>query len=625
MPEQHFHLELSDELREKVQRAIVENIETAVESASTRDDLLLQYNAQIDGLSGQQSDPPRWKNAATVDDPLTLKAILFTDAQGTQVFKKTPLCLVDAVDPAHKKNAEIQEDFLASKGAEINIGDHLADAYYNAARYPAAFMFAGWKEILRPVPSIKYRDLQNGIVVDEIEEGRVDYEEVLIETTEVQYQGPDVRVVDTGNIYHYPFASKDPQSSVGFGERMYLTKQDLLAGIKDYGYDKDAVWKMLATKPADAEMSQQQQHVDAQWGSGKQREPDFYEVFLWYTKMPVLIDESGEPELPEHLWGAELECVCVKNEPKVFLRMDFSPYSRRPYIKFHTGKEPGAMYSRCLTSSLDGLQCEANANFRAVIDGLNLEMMPTYLALESSLNINEDFEFGPGSVYKCKQSLDEMKPLPPSGNARLGLELQGNLDSRAEALYNGGFGQLQSKVRKNQEMQQVQATAASLQDCMLSNFQRGENEMFAWFITLCHDKMGDTDEVAFADEHGESKKLTMEAFKGNYIYRAVGSTASANAEQRVQKANTAMGIAVNYVKMKAEIQDPKDLEHLWYASRQVLIDIDVHDPERYIGEMPEAPAEGAAPTAQPLQQGANNGAGHAQPAVLGNGMVGAPR
>jgi hypothetical protein len=606
-----FHLDISEELLTEVQEEIVRNIETAVQSASTRDELLLQYNAQIDGLLGQQSGPTRWQNAATVDDPLTLKALLFTDAQGTAIFHKSPLCLVDAVDPADKESAEIQEDFLASKGAEINLGDRLADAYYNAARYPAAFIRVGWKETQRVMRSVQYRDLETGEIVEHPEEGRVAYEKVLVGTKEVDYRGPDVEVVDTGNIYHYPFASKDPQSAVGFGERIYLTKQDLLVGIEDYGYDRDSVMTLLAHHPTDTRMSQQQEHVDIQWGTGEQSESEFYEFFLWYTKMPVLQDVDGSLKLPEYLWNTELECVCSKSEPKIFLRIDFSPYSRRPYVKFHTGKEPGSMYTRCLASELDSLQCQGNANIRAVIDGLNIEMSPTFKALESSLKDNEDFEFGPGSVYKCKTSLEEMEPMRMESNARLGLELQGILDARAEGLYSGGFGQLQGKVRKNEEMKQVQATAASLQDCMISNFLRGANELFAWLITLCQDKMGDDEPIAFADDQGRGKKLTMSTLKGNYIYRAMGSTSSANSEARINKAQMALQIATGYLETKGKVADPKDLEHLWYASRQVLIDIDVHDPEDYIGERPEVSGQAqASPVPSPMSMnGASSGNG----------------
>jgi len=53
-----------------------------------------------------------------------------------------------------------------------------------------------------------------------------------------------------------------------------------------------------------------------------------------------------------------------------------------------------------------------------VIDGLNIEMSPTFKALESSLKDNEDFEFGPGSVYNARRVLRRWSYAMES-NARL--------------------------------------------------------------------------------------------------------------------------------------------------------------------------------------------------------------
>jgi hypothetical protein len=73
----------------------------------------------------------------------------------------------------------------------------------------------------------------------------------------------------------------------------------------------------------------------------------------------------------------------------------------------------------------------------------------------------------------------------------------------------------------------------------------------------------------------------------------------------------ALQIATGYLETKGKVADLKDLEHLWYASRQVLIDIDVHDPEDYIGERPEVSGQAqASPVPSPMSMnGASSGNG----------------
>ena len=632
MPASAFHLKLPDDLRADVEAEIIRNIRTAVDAAKDRDELLRQYNEQIDGLMGQSSRPPGWKNSATVDDPLTLKGLIFAHAQGIPILKRDPKWLVEPVDPDDKKNAEVQEAFLQSKGAQINLASNLSDAWYNAIRYPVAVMYVGWVEKMRRVRAVEVRNPVDGTISENEPDGAGEWEEVYTETIEPVYVGPELRVTDTADFYTYPFATRGVQQATAVGERLYLTKHDLYSGIEDYAYDEDVVLDILASGPDVRPDSAQAEHVQDQWG-GENEDPAYYECFLWYTKMPLLMDERGKIRTPEYLRHAELECVvCLKKDSEGVLRMDFSPYSRRPYVTFNFDNEPGSLYTRCLPSMLDALQCEANANIRSTIDGLNLMTTPFFKGKRSTIDKWKTFDIGPGKIVPFEESPNEIEQFQCQLQVREGLELQSTLDQRAEGLYSAGLGNVGSKVRKAAEMQQMMMVASTLIDRNMTNFQRGMEEVLApWLIAICQENMDDDTMEEFTDEEGQPHKIGVEQLKGRYIYKAVSNAQNANPDTRIQMAKAAKDATLEYIMAKAKGLQGPDLVALWEAERAFLIDLGVHDPERLLGERPAAPEGQQVMPQQPQMMmngtgGNGNGTGHAGvPLLAGGGGLGGPQ
>jgi hypothetical protein len=284
---------------------------------------------------------------------------------------------------------------------------------------------------------------------------------------------------------------------------------------------------------------------------------------------------------------------------------------------------------------LDALQCEANANIRSSIDGLNLMVTPFFKGKRSTIDKWKNFDIGPGKIVAFESDPNEIEQFECHLQVREGLEVQNEIDRRAEGLYSAGLGNVGQKVRKAAEMQQMQMVASTLIDRNMTNFNRGMQEDLApWLITLCQEHMDDDEMDEFTDEQGLPHKIGVDNLKGRYIYKCVSNAQNANPETRLQMAMQAKNATLEYLKAKSEGLQGEDLLHLWEAERMFLIDLGIHDPETYVGERPAKEQPPPQQPPQPPQQqpqtmnpGGNGygGNGGAAPLLIGNGGLGGSR
>lgn len=598
-----FEIE-DDELREKLEQEIIRQVIEAQESSQVRNDLFGEYDLMLEGL-GATNTNTRWDDACELDDPMTRNAHMTMQAQVVSVLRKETKIMVTSYTAELEKSAEDQEDYLTVKWNENNVTSHLNDVAYNCLRYPVGLIYSGWRQVVRPERGVQYRKKGSHLLVDEEnKEDGVEYEEVPVES-DIEQDGLEYRVVDTLDFYLYPIDSKSVETAEGVGERQWMSSRDLLMGIEDFGYDHDAVMKILrsgekVSRTGDDNANPVNARAVDDYGESEQTG---WECFCWYTKLPILMEE-GDILTPTRYLYDDFLCICHPAS-QTMLRMDFAPdkSAGRPYTPFYAWKKPGEFYGLCVPMILDSTQAEANANLRLTIDSMNMEMTPMFKVKESILAQYARFKVSPGAFLPFKSSPDEIQILEMPQHSKDGLALQQYLHGQGDALV-GGNTQYQPKVRKAGEVAAVQQATGSKFDLILFQFGMGIETLAARTLALCALHMNDDGEEFTTEEDDKPHKITPHALKGKYLYKATANAQDANPEFRIQRSIEMQKIATEYLMLVVQGIPPQVLALFWNSARQTLVDMGAHNIEKLIGKAPDENA----PPMMPPPQGAMNGA-----------------
>ena len=156
MPSAPVQLNLSEETRAALDPILIARIRDAVAGSAQRDADIADLDDQLEGRL--QPAGSRWKGSCTLNDPLSREAHLELLSLINQSFGKTPLCLVEAVNPADDDKATKSEQWLVDKSAQYRLRQHLYDWAYNACgRDDTAILYAGWKQTIKKTRKTMYR------------------------------------------------------------------------------------------------------------------------------------------------------------------------------------------------------------------------------------------------------------------------------------------------------------------------------------------------------------------------------------------------------------------------------------------------------------------------------------
>lgn len=631
---QNLHkLRISDELREKFEDVICQQVKDAVAGASDRDQMLMDYSNYVEGLTPIQSNA-RWNGASNLQWPLILKAYLTVKGQLVQQVKRDPKATVSAIEADDDKDAEEQEQFIIAKDHVCGLTAALSELTDPVTKYPIALMHVGWKDEMQWKRTVDYQDTETGEVVSEGEvKPEQSYTPIPRRELDTVYSGVDLRAVNTPDWYLYPSNAKDLQKAMGCGEAMMFSEQELLLGVGDesLGYDADAVDDLLEHGPCSLRDPDNAALPDAELGTefNGRREDGMYECFLWYCSVPIVRNEDGEIITPKYLIGEELRVV-VCPQANVMLYLGLSEYQKpRPYVPFYILPRTGELYGMCLPQLLETLQTNADVIAQEFTNALQLATSPVFKMKKSAEPFNEDADFFPGAIFYYLDHPDEIMPMEVTKPDRTSMEVVAAVDAQAQQLYaTGGYGQQDAKVRRAVDVKNQQSQAAARFDLFYFYFSgagregTGVIEVIRRLVSLYSEHMP-TDGEEYLDEAKHKKKVTPEQLKGRFIYRPVGSGSSADPETRRQNAALAKQVATEYWGLAAQLaQRPDILNHLWAAYRQVLVAYDQHNIEELIGDQPQMPDQG--PGQPPMlaammagQQGQQNGSNGAAPGMAG--------
>lgn len=538
--------------------AIMDNINDAVMQSAERDQLLVEYDQISEGVSPQITSA-RWQNACNLDYPLTMDAQITVMSSITQAIEKNTLIVVQSALPELEQEAKQRENVLKDIFVEINMKAALVNAAAYAVRFPFAVVYAGWDSTVR-------------------------YERAIVNGTEYQMattdgEGVDLRVPHPSDFYLWPINAPSIEHAQACGERIYMTTEQLIKGVRMYGFDEEAVQYIIESGYAETQDQEDTATLENRSGIDQKRDKTMHEVFVWYTDVPF-VKEHMTVESYNKYPDEQLEVICVPSCNRI-LRMEWSRYPKKPYVPFYIMPNPNSFYGTCITQMLYSLQQEANVTIRHFIDSVNFQMNPAVKMNEGAMRMNSNTSMFPGAVFLFQNDPNEIMPFETAPITNQPMEILGTIDQKAQSLYSaGGWGQMQQKVRKAAEVQAVQQNAASKFEVMLFNFMRSLEVLSQMIMELYSSN-------AAQGNNGNKATHDIPEIEKNFSYHSSVGASSSNPQQRIEMASERQKVIQQYVQSAVQLaQAPQMLHYLWKASIDMLFDLGSVKPDDDIGPDP---------------------------------------
>ena len=609
-----IELRLSDDLEREVKRVLLSRCADAVQGAKDRDNWLAYFDDLLNMRTGLSANR-RWRGACNLDDPLTREIHYSQVAELTQALRRDPKIQVEAVSSEDEDLARQYERLLQDSDAEYDTDDRLSDVAHNACRDFAGISFQTWTQKTRKIYSSEFRDSETGEATDPSQfDPTRGYEEVRFAEEAVEVEGIETRTPDLADIYLYPPNAPGIESAIGVFERRLLLADDLWRGVKDFGYDADEV-KDLVKQGGAGLATDWRQTRDTSEGVQAVTDPsdNYYECFLYVGKIPPLYDEEGDTQIPEQYHDGDIVAM-ICPEAGVVFKLDVYPYEWRPWDAWYMLRVPGRFEGLCVPAMVESLQVEMNAALRQTIDGMNFEMSPMmYMTPTQYTQFGKQTKTYPGAVI-IRESPGDVEPVVMPARSAEGFQIHSLCYNRGKAMMTAqGLGELQPKVRKAAEIQNVMSQAVPKFDLVLQTFNQTLEDFYVKRLCLIL-------------RYRQNVRVRPFELRRRFRFLPTATSRTANPETRIAIAQQADNIQASYLQAKtlamAGQMAPDDLVLVYNAKRQILMDLGIRQPETYLGPepVPQAPPMGMPGMQGPGVGGQGSGVGGPQFPIANLGL-----
>lgn len=612
-------IKFSDELIEAYCARIVERVERAVRDSEPRNQDFDDFYRLFEGIEDSSTEP--WDNACDVVDPIILEQFLQLFSSLWQALRNPPYVMVEAVTAEDENSAMRLEQWINPKASQAGFSDALYDVTYNALIYRLGWMYCGWQQQIAEEPVTYYREPGgDALLTEDMREEGVEYEEETVIQQTIVKDGPEYRSVLPWDFYVYPSDAPDIDRALGCGERMYLTREDLLAGIDDMGFDEDAVHELLRLGPTGiADDANREERTEEDGTASATSGDEYYECYLWFGRLPLVMDDSGNVETPRELQKQDfLWMLCPKHH--IVFKFERSPFPLRPYAPFYMLRRPGRLMGHCLPEILEPFQTELTATHRAAIDTYNLTLSPAVVVPTGKARQFTKTRIKPGAVYELDDPTQAVPLKLDSSGVQAGMAIAQDIRARAAQVASSQTAQLQPKVRKAIEVQAAAATQDTKFDLYLSTILGTVNSGIprAFLLTMASAMafLGDDGDETYAGK--ENVRVETEDLKKAYKFIPHASTEMANPEARLQNTMLRQQVANAYLQMMASAP-PHILYYAYHSHARALENLGVRDVENWIGPQPPDPdmlAQMQQQMMMQMAQGVAAGDSQAQQAVM---------
>ena len=201
---------LNKDLHDRVTHTICRRVQLAVDGCSVRDNILMQYGLQFDGLSQGVSDGP-WNGSCQIEHPLSQELALRVTSYLMASTKADPQALLEAVKPDEQDLIQDIEMAFNAKLKQWDIQSMFYDNALNACIYPFAVCAVRWSQNVVQVREMVPSDPETGEALSperaeyvKSVSGAEDLPKIAAVKDEVVSDGPIITTVYPRDFYLYP-------------------------------------------------------------------------------------------------------------------------------------------------------------------------------------------------------------------------------------------------------------------------------------------------------------------------------------------------------------------------------------------------------------------------------------
>lgn len=653
-------LNLSDEYLRQCHQYLISAAYQAQIAVSDRDRDLAFYDDLLEMRGARQMRGP-WKGSCQLEDPLIREQHTQLHSKLSPPLQRDLLVQIDAEDPADAESAKKVESWLEFAWKEEGFPDEYDKFISNGLRDPAAILYTGWQQEYKQERGVSYWDGHSlddfgnkFLVPPEGKDPDTEYTEVPTIKEHVESQKAIYEVLDLADVYIYPPKQQNIEKAQGVFVRRLLSECELLDGIEEYGYDKDAVMELIKMGPTFAFDGIGNINVNRSWdlnnsdrnrsslsyndtlgGNTKSdrldrieginntvltnREDGLYECREYWGYLPKLRDGEGEALLPDYLFRDRVRSMFCPVHNINFL-LDFAPDQECPF--FHTSMipKPGRFLGTGLVQLIQALGLSVTFMLRYTLDNAELQMSQAFVMPMEEFALNANWGLYPGAklLETTPNSIRSLE-MPQTAEAGIGM-LSFLLNRGKSTIAAEGIGEMQNKVRRNPEMQNILQTADAKYG--LYGYFLYRPIAFMAARRIAQELKYNPGFEATINTSGGKITITADDLRKKFRFSAIQISADENPETRAGR--NAQMIALQQTYMQAVQVFPQWAIELWHGARQALLGMGERNPAAWIGqeERAQAVVDNLMQQAQEAQAAAQEGAqGSTSPSAGGNGTI----
>lgn len=584
-----FTLKLNDaDLVADIDAAIIGRVRKVVEECQNRDDDLLELHLLLEGISQPTGTQP-WPNACEIESTLVREFHTTLHASLSSACKQFPYCQTEAVKAGDEDDADAYERYINIKAQRDGYEDAIDDILYTALESKFAPLYVGYSQDIVKSFEMGYKDSRGNIVDPQNREPDEQYDEQLLVTEDIASDGIDYRTICPWFFYTDPIDAPGPQIKDQCErtiERILLTRESLLRGVRDLGYSKADVKKMLELGPTGLSEASHRNELNEDQGLNRSKS-DYWECYQVVGRIPPIMDGDMSDKVPEDLQYADFVWL-VCPEQNIAFKRAFSPFPAavRPYVIFNTFKKPNSLEGQGLVSLLRDLQNEMTALERFGINKLNLEATPMMSVPERWLTKYAKWKVAPGRLMpRITDNPHELTPVVwDTTSQNYIMAWMERIDAYASRLAaaQSANSALAGKVRKATEVQFADAMMQTKFDLIQSNINRGVKEVFNIMAALLSKHAYD-DEIP---SQGGSASISIAQLRKNFRFIPQANAEGANSSLRLQKDMVVGQIARQSAVFQSRVMNG-DLAPDWVLTHRQLIHAGWREPEELLGPRPQ--------------------------------------
>jgi hypothetical protein len=528
----------SDAERDEWGRKLVAKIDHSLMQLVDRHDLIRSYRDQYEATSYPKSTP--WPNAANLNIPTTRAAVdtVHSDIVGAMTGT-TPLFRTEAFTQADEADAMAIEQIL-----EWQVRDQAnLPSVWDTLVKGALIDGTGIAEVCWRKEAARTRKPGHVLGKDGLPKIGADGQPVaaLVEETEYVVNQPDIIPHDILDFAIYPVLAKSIPESIGCGVRIWLTKDDLLRGVRDGLYDEEQVGKLLKNPP-EQPMRQAEQYGgddgrDSRAGLDSAEALDAEDRAYQFFKVIWRYDEDGDGICEDCLFIVEMSTATM-------IRAETYPYwhMRRCFVDYTPIPREGHFYGYAVPEMIQSLHEERNAIRNQRVDAGTLYLSPVLAAKRGvKFDLNKQ-RWRPGAILHMDDPVNDVRPVSFQNVSQTAFAEEQKVQENVESLLGVSeysMGSSPSRSRTVGEISQVSASGNKRIDTMIMRLHLANNEVANQIVGLDAQFLdAETEYSITRDGARVFQTLDKSQLRTRVRIQAQGNTVNSNKEMRLQSNET---------------------------------------------------------------------------------------